>query len=160
MKKRIFITLFVLVIAGLFTYWHIAVNHANKKPTCESGEHLNAPIEIPDTGIVQYQDAQFKKPSAIMFYVDWCTFCRRFMPIFGEAAKNYGDKFEFIVVNCEKPENKKIVEQFNIGGYPSLFIVDKDLDFQYQASSSATESIEAYQKELENHLKLRKKLKK
>ena len=159
MKKKFFIGLFIFLIIAFAVFAHLMLKH---KDGGESSTQTNiqAPIEIPDTGIVKYQEAKFKKPVVVMFYVDWCTFCRRFMPIFGEAAKKYSDKFEFAVLNCEYPENNEIVKEFEIAGYPSIFIIDKDLDFQYQPSISSTQSIEAFSKELDKHLKLRKKLKK
>ncbi len=159
MKKKFFIGLFILAIAGLGVYAHLALNH--KTSECTKQSNLQAPIEIPATGIKQVSgDLQIKKPAAIMFYVDWCTYCKRFMPIFGEAAAKYNKKFDFLVVNCEHPENEQLVKEHNIAGFPSIFINDKDLDFEYQVSYASTVDVQSFGKELEKHLKLRSKLKK
>ncbi len=160
MKKKFFIGLFIITFIAFciflgFLFWH---KSKIKVPEYTAQQNLAAPIEIPDAGIVKYQEAQFNKPVVVMFYVDWCSFCRRFMPIFGEVAKKYSDKFEFAVLNCDYPENIDIVKKFEIAGFPSIFIIDKDLDFQYQPSISSTKSTEAFGKELDKHLKLRKKL--
>ena len=159
MKKKFFICLIIIVVAGLGVFAHLALNH--KSSECTKQSNLQAPIEIPATGIKQVSgDLKTKKPAAIMFYVDWCTYCRRFMPIFGEAAAKYNKKFDFLVVNCEHPENEQIVKEHNIGGFPTIFINDKDLDFEYQVNNSATEDLQNFENELKKHLKLRLKLRK
>ena len=158
MKKRIFIGIFLAAAFGLLIFIHILYNHKNQTNECTSKANLAAPIEIPDSHIHQHQQAVSGKPEIVMFYVDWCTFCRRFMPIFGEAASKYNKDFDFTVVNCEHPENAEIVKEFDISGYPTVMIIDNDLDFQYQVTMAATQSLEALEKELNNHKKLRSKL--
>ncbi len=157
MKKRFFIGIFLAAAFGLLVFIHILFNHKNMNEYAVN-TNLAAPIEIPDSHIHQYQQAESGKPEIVMFYVDWCTFCRRFMPIFGEAASKYNKDFDFAVVNCEHPENAEIVKKFDISGYPTVIIIDNDLDFQYQISMTATQSLEALEKELNNHKKLRSKL--
>ena len=152
MKKRIFITLFVLILAGLFTYWHIAVNHANNKPVCESGENLNAPIEIPNEYVVKYQELKdTNKPVIAMFYVDWCGYCRRFMPVFGELAKQYKDDFSFAVINCDSPENVDIVKEYHIAGFPSLFFIDNELKTSFVINQNASADKNIFIEELEKY---------
>ncbi len=158
MKKKFFIGIFIFAVIGLAVFLHLVYNH--HKNVSEFQSNLQAPIEIPDTGIVEISQVKGDKPVIAMFYVNWCTYCRRFMPIFGEAAKNHGENFTFAVVNCENPENQQIIEKYNIMGFPSLFITDKDLDFEYQLPMSATVSLESFENEINKHLKLRKKLKK
>ncbi len=161
MKKQFFVGLFIITFIAFCIFTLIVYKNKTqeiKNQSLQSGQNLNAPIEIPDGDIVQYQQAHFKKPAAIMFYVDWCTYCRRFMPIFAEGAKKYSDKFEFVVVNCEHPENEQLVKEYNIGSFPSIFIKDKDLDFEYQVNNYATLNIQNFEKELKKHLKLRSKL--
>ena len=158
MKKKFFICLFIIAAAGLGVFAHLTLNH--KTTECTKHSNLSDPIEIPATGIKQINgDLKIEKPAAIMFYVDWCTYCRRFMPIFGEAAAKHNKDFDFLVVNCEHPENEQLVKTYNIGGFPSIFIKDKDLDFEYQVSNSATVDLQNFEKEIDKHLKLRSKLK-
>ncbi len=155
MIKKIIIGVFLFIIAGVVVFSHLLMH----KIQAEMQEtQLEAPIEIPEAGLVEYQQADFKRPAVVMFYVDWCTYCRGLMPLFAEIAKKYADKFEFVIVNCEKPENQKIVGEFHITQYPSIYIEDRDLDFQYQLSIFSIQSIKSFEKELEKHLKLREKL--
>lgn len=159
MKKKFFIGLFIVAIIGFAAFAYGMLK--NKETSCTPQNNLQAPIEIPSAEIKQVSgDLNIKKPAAIMFYVDWCAYCRRFMPIFGEAAVKHNKDFDFLVVNCEHPENESLVKAYNIGSFPSIFIKDKDLDFEYQVSNLATINLEAFEKELKKHLKLRSKLKK
>ena len=116
-----------------------------------------APIDIPDASIVPIQEIKDnKKPVIAFFYVDWCGYCKRFMPIYGEVAKAYKDKFNFTVVHCEKEENAQIVKEFEIQGFPTLFIIDKKIDYKFPLSGNVTQDKEALEKELDKYLNVRK----
>ena len=93
-----------------------------------------------------------------MFYVDWCGYCRRFMPIFGEVSKKMNKDFTFSVVNCDYPENLKLLEEYNINHFPTVYIIDNDLDFKYEMNMSGFNDAESCISELKRHLKLRAKL--
>lgn len=158
MKRKIIIGLSVVIAVSLLAWGY--VNRVNKIVALQQQEQaaLRAPIEIPATGIVKIQEAEnSKKPILAMFYVDWCTYCRRFMPIFGALATQYGDKYTFAVVNCEDPANEKIKEEIHIMGYPTLIIIDKQLDFTHNINQAATFDNEIMQNELEKYYKLRQK---
>ncbi len=156
MKKKFFIGLFIVAVIGLGIFFHLIFNH-NK--SYEPQTNLQAPIEIPNESIVRGFDLnQIEKPVVAMFYVDWCGYCRRFMPIFGEVSRKLNKNFTFSVVNCDYPENKELVEKYRINHFPTLYISDKDLDFEYEINSVATQDEESFKGELEKHLKLRKKL--
>lgn len=160
MKKLIKTVLVLAVIAGL-CFIIKARMEANYAVQVENELKRRAPIEIPDSSITAMQDIKDKKkPVIALFYVDWCAYCRRFMPIFGEAAKEYGNKFNFAVVHCEKPENKEIVDSFGIQGFPTLYIVDRKIDYKFTVPQSAIQDKEALEKELNKYLELRKHFKK
>ena len=158
MRKKIFLGIFITAAVALLICIHILINH---KPEAQyqAQTNLSAPIEIPAEEITDLKEAQSGKPSVIMFYVDWCGFCRRFMPIYGKIAKKYNNEFNFTVVNCDKAENQEIINKYNIAAFPTIFIKDNDLDFEYQISTAATISQELFENELEKHKKLRSKLK-
>ncbi len=160
MKKKIFIGLAILITAGLFTYMHIAINHANKKPVCESGENLNAPIEMPNEYVIKYQEAKnINKPIIVMFYVDWCTYCKRLMPLFGELAKQYKDDFSFAVINCDYPENMDMVQKYHIAGFPTLFFIDYELKTSFAINPNATADKNIFIEELEKYKSFKKNIK-
>lgn len=158
MKKKFFIGLFIFAAIGLFIFAHIVLRH-NAQVEQAQQPALRAPIEIPATGILSLEEAvKSDKPVLAMFYVDWCTYCRRFMPIFGELSVLYKDKYTFAVFNCDLPENKEIVEKYAIFAYPTLIIIDKKLDFDMALHPSATVDKKVMDKELDKYLKLRAKV--
>ncbi len=131
----------------------------NKKPAYTPQANLSAPIEIPNTGIVALNElTDTEKPILVMFYADWCTYCRRYMPVFGELSKKYSDKYNFAVVNCDYPENRDWVNKANIIAFPTLKIVDKKFDVILSLDMSATQSDLILDDELQQYLRLRKKL--
>ncbi len=69
-----------------------------------------------------------QKPIMVFFYTDWCGFCQRFAPTYDKITKDKRVKKNFAVafVNCENPDNSKYVKEFNITGFPTVFVIDKD----------------------------------
>ena len=158
MKKKFFIALFIVAAIGLFIFAHLALK--NNEPVQEQTvqQNLRAPIEIPEGNIVSFEEAQKSdKPMIVMFYVDWCAYCRRFMPIFAEYSKEFNKDFTFTVVNCDLPQHQKMIEEFYIMGFPTLYIIDKKLEFQYQLHHVVTVDKDVMIKELNKYSKLRSK---
>ena len=153
-KKTILIVTSILICITAIVCWLFTPSKVAYTPQ----QNLNAPIEIPAEGIVTIQEAnESQKPQVIMFYVDWCGYCRRFMPKFGEFAKKYADKYTFTVVNCDNPENKQMVDDFHIMGFPVLFVVDNEVGHKFSLHMGATVDKEIMEEELENYLKVREK---
>ncbi|MBQ4078310.1 thioredoxin fold domain-containing protein [bacterium] len=158
MKKKFFIGLFIFAAIGLFIFAHIVLRH-NAQVEQAQQPALQAPIEIPETGILQLSDAvKTNKPVLVMFYVDWCAYCRRFMPIFSALSVLHKDKYTFAVVNCDNPENKELVEKYHIGSFPTLYIVDEKLDFEMMIHPMATVDKKVMDRELLKYLNLRSKV--
>lgn len=69
-----------------------------------------------------------KKPVIVFFYTDWCGYCQRFAPTYFKLSKDKDIKKNFAIayVNCEKPENSKLTQEYNIQGFPTVFVIDKD----------------------------------
>lgn len=69
-----------------------------------------------------------KKPVIVFFYTDWCGFCQRFAPTFYKVTKTKDIKKNFAVayVNCENAENRQHMQEFNVEGFPTVYVIDKD----------------------------------
>ena len=69
-----------------------------------------------------------QKPVVVFFYADWCGFCQRFAPTFHKVTKDKEIKKKFAVayVNCDKPENRDYMEQFNVQGFPTVYVINND----------------------------------
>ncbi len=71
---------------------------------------------------------EMKKPILVFFYTDWCGFCQRFAPTFKKITKDSKIKKNFAVayVNCEKAENAKLMEEYEVDGFPTVFVIKED----------------------------------
>lgn len=156
MKKILTLVICVAVIAGLGFMINQKIEE-NDKAKQETELQKRAPIEIPDPSIKKIQEVtDTTKPTVAMFYVDWCGFCKRFMPMFGEAAKEYNSKINFAVVHCEKPENQEMVQEYGIQGYPTIYLIDKKLNYKEALPSSVLRDAKALEEEIDKYLQKRK----
>lgn len=66
------------------------------------------------------------KPIITWFYVDWCGYCKRFAPTFDRLVKNkeIRDKYAIAFVNCEDEKNADIIKEYEIQGFPTVFVVN------------------------------------
>ncbi len=157
MKKKLFISLFTIAVFGLLLFGYSILK--NDMPEYEPQQNLSAPIEIPNNRVLSYEEAKkSEKPMLIMFYVDWCSYCRRYMPTFGEFANKYKDKYSFVTINCDNPEYKNMVKEFNILGFPTVFIVDKKFDLKFSVQMASMHYKSVMEEELDNYLKSREKM--
>ena len=89
------------------------------------------------------------KAIIIFFYTNWCGFCQRFVPTFDKITKDrkFKAKFETAYVNCEDPDNDRIMKEFRVEGFPTVYVVDKqgrrthienDILFQDDAKEAVT----------------------
>lgn len=159
MIRKLLTGIFILVIIGTLIY--VFTGNEKFKTSYTPQQNLNAPIDIPAEGITSLEEANSSnKPQVIMFYVDWCGYCRRFMPKFGDYAKKYSDKYSFVVVNADMPENKALVGEYHIMGFPSLFIVDKEINHKFSMHPAVTADDNILTEELDSYLAVKDKIKK
>lgn len=157
MKKKFFIGLFIFAAIGLFIFAHIVLKQNNSE--YQPQQNINAPIEIPGDSIIHYEDAiKIDKPIVALFYVDWCGYCRKFMPVFGEIAKKYTDKYTFAAINCDNPQYSDVIKEFHIMGFPSLFIIDNKINHKFSMNIAGTVDKKVMQEELDNYFKIHEKL--
>ncbi len=67
-----------------------------------------------------------RKPVAVLFFADWCGFCKRFAPTYAELSKDKDlkKKYTFVYINSENPENRKYMQQYNVTGFPTLYLIN------------------------------------
>lgn len=77
----------------------------------------------------------------VMYYADWCGHCKRAKPHFKKLMENYkdNDKVTIMMINCEDPENKKLVKSQGIKGFPTLRYYPQGLTEQYEEYPGARE---------------------
>ena len=108
-------------------------------------------------GIKYEQALKSDKPSILLFYTDWCTYCQRFMPIYKEIGDTYKDRYNLVMVNVEKNEDLAI--QYSIDGYPNVFIIDPSIDNLVHLNSGIYASKNLLEKELDRYLRIRARIK-
>lgn len=154
MKKILTVFFIILIGMSILINNRIQSNYAIAK---ENELKRRAPIDIPDTSIITMQELKDKtKPTLAFFYVDWCGYCKRFMPIYGEVAKKYNDRYNFVVIHCERVENQELVKKFEITGFPTLYIIDNKINYKFPLSGTVTKDENSLIKELDSYLNARK----
>lgn len=145
MKKKLIIglTTLLLLSAILFAGVSYAQMNAPKHP---SEYHIG----------ITYQEAQKEdKPVLAVFYVDWCSYCLKFMPKFNILSKIYRDKYNFVMINTESPENKKLVNDIGIYGYPTVYILDLKYDNRVLMPSHIYHDLLKFRTELDRYIRIR-----
>jgi len=123
MKSKIFWSMTILMVAGLFAVGRFNINH-KKNPALKSASLYNgaaetvsqrnlAPdflLEKLDGGTISLSEFRGKKPVVVDFWASWCPNCRRDMPNLNSFYEKYKDKVEVIGVNLQ--EDKNTVKNF------------------------------------------------
>ena len=69
------------------------------------------------------------KKSLTLLYSENCPYCRKFLPIWEQSKKLYGDQYEFILVDCNKTPD--VNSKYDFRGLPTMILNnsnDKELD--------------------------------
>jgi thioredoxin 1 len=66
-----------------------------------------------------------QEKALVMFYADWCPFCRKFKPIFEASANSLADgQQKFYESNIDNDDNP-LWERFSINAVPTLIAFEK-----------------------------------
>ena len=150
MKKKIIITVSVLFIAALTILGYGTANGA-----FSTTDMLPSEYKI---GIPYYQALQSDKPAIVLFYTDWCGYCKRFMPKFKIINKLYKDDYNFVMLNAEAKENSTVVNDAAISGLPTLYIFDPKYENRVHLTNGIYMDLKKMRKELDRYLSIRKQL--
>ena len=116
MKKKLLITLGIIIAMAVSSVVGFAV------------AAMNAPKHPSDykIGITYDKALESDKPMLALFYVDWCGYCQKFAPIFDELIKSKDVKKKYAVafVNCDNKDNQKIIQEYNVLGFPTVFLLN------------------------------------
>ena len=85
---------------------------------------------ITDTMTNKYKS---KIPTLLLFYAEWCGYCRKFKPTWDKLKKLISsDKLNMIKIDSDN----KLVKQFKIDGYPTIMLIDDDNMIKYNGDRS------------------------
>ena len=73
----------------------------------------------------QFEDLSSQEKSLVMFYADWCPFCRKFRPIFESSTNSATNgKLKFYESNMDDDDNP-LWERFSIEAVPTIIAFEK-----------------------------------
>ena len=61
-----------------------------------------------------------EKKFLVMFYTNWCGYCKKIKPQYSLAASEVKDKHIIAAMDMERPDNNQARKKFNITGFPTL----------------------------------------
>lgn len=83
-----------------------------------------APLDTFKTNIYEIEEDNLEeevlrsnKPVLLVFWADWCSFCRELIPIIDDLADKYMDEIRFLTISADY--NKKAAANFQIKAIPS-----------------------------------------
>jgi thiol-disulfide isomerase/thioredoxin len=105
-----------------------------------------APANVPEFTVLDADGAENRlsdhrgKPVVINFWATWCPYCIEELPMFDEAAKTYGDRIDFMIVDCvdayrETERNAKAYLEENGLTFPAYFDTMGEASALFGASS-------------------------
>lgn len=100
-----------------------------------------------------------KKPFVVLFYAPWCTYCHKFMPTYQDLSVVYKGKYNFVTINGEDIAYYRVVSDYSIGAYPTIYIVDPTIDNRILISNTLLEDVNKVKKELDRYLRIRAMIK-
>ena len=108
-------------------------------------------------GIKYEQALESDKPSIMLFYTDWCTYCRRFMPMYESVGNSYKGKYNLVMINVEK--NEELAQEYVVTGFPTMYIIDPKIDNRVHLDNGIYGSKTLLHKELDRYLNVRARIK-
>lgn len=96
-----------------------------------------------------------QKPIVALFYADWCTYCKRFMPKYKILSEVYKNKYNFVMINVENPTYEKLVKDYAISGFPTIYIIDPTIDNRVLLNNALYDDLFKLRVELERYSRIR-----
>lgn len=106
-------------------------------------------------GVKYEQAVKDNKPFIALFYADWCTYCMRFMPKYKVIADTYKGKYNFVMINVDDPHYKKAIEDYAIGGFPTIYIIDPTIDNRILLNNTLYGDLSKLRVEFDRYLRIR-----
>ena len=75
-------------------------------------------------------------PWFIKFYAPWCGHCKNLAPVWDELYKTHKDHINVAKIDCTADESSAICGQFEIRGYPSLIMLEKNKFYKFRGPRS------------------------
>jgi len=117
-----------IIIALLYYFYYIS-------PSLKPKYHHNSELQTANSG---------NTAELLFFFADWCPHCKAAKPIWNELKIEYenntinGHKIIFTEVDCseESTEVEKLMNQYNVEGYPTIKLLKDGEIIEYDAKPS------------------------
>lgn len=148
MKKRVIVSI-ILLFAFLFTsaVGFAVTNLMEKKHPSDY-----------NIGIKYVQALESDKPSVVLFYADWCTYCLKFMPRYKILSMVYKDRYNFVMVDCDDSSYARLINDMMISGFPTVYIIDPKYDNRVHLTQGLYVNTMKFREELDRYLRIREML--
>ncbi len=139
--------LVVLLIAAGAVYRHLSARVTPETTTVPaSQEAVTEQSAAPDCMLLDAEGNETRlsdhrgKPVVVNFWATWCPYCVDELPLFDEAAKTYGDRIDFMVVDLvdgsrETVEKAKSYLDENGLTFPAYFDTTTEAAFLFNITS-------------------------
>ena len=124
--------LIFIIVAVVYYYYYVAPKITRAyKPNSEQVQDGSS-------------SSQGKNAELLFFYADWCPHCKAAKPIWNDLKAEYQNKtingyqVIFTEVDCstETPEVEKMMNQYNVEGYPTIKLLKDGQVIEYDAKPS------------------------
>lgn len=113
-----------------------------------------------DTGLTFEKASQEDKPILTVFYVDWCSYCRQFMPKLDKVRNINKNDINVVLINVENPDNEKMAREYRISAYPTVYVIEPKYENRVHIDNVYLETVTTLNKEVSRYLKYKKMIKK
>ena len=119
------------ILAAVYYFYYVAPQ--NKAQYKANSEH-----------VTKDDSSTSKSAELLFFFADWCPHCKSAKPIWNDLKAQYenktinGYKVIFTEVNCseETAEVDKMMNQYNVEGYPTIKLLKDGQIIEYDAKPS------------------------
>ena len=127
----IIIATIIFIIIAVYFYYYYTGSKLKYKPNNEGKTDDNS-------------STSNKQAELLFFYADWCPHCKTAKPIWNDLKSEYQNKtingyqVVFTEVNCseETAEVDKMMNQYNVEGYPTIKLLKDGQVIEYDAKPS------------------------
>lgn len=102
----------------------------------------------------------FGKPALVYFYAPKCTSCQKFRPNWNHLKKVYKDKFHFVEIDVDNPENVTYNYEFMITTIPQVYLEDAPFKNRVFLNPVMYHYMPRFKDDLDRYLQMRELLKK
>lgn len=95
------------------------------------------------------------KPVVLLFYTNWCSACKRVLPLVKMIQEKYQNYFVFTSINAEDTKYADIVKDYRLRCFPTIYIIDPKFNNRVHLEVSYIFSPATFAKELDRYIHIR-----